>query len=490
MIRPFSIALIYGGLQAKEYADKMKRKIIEDTVLYPFNPLLVDGGTGDIWSVIENTFDKADYAIVFLSQVYEYKYNNQKIGSSTPNLLIELGYMLHKLGKDKIVIIADFIYEKIAKKEFLFPSDLNGLFIQNHQDLKDPDTVNFTIARIWDEIKTSLINGRYINTITTAKQLLTNRYIPNMVKVFSKEMEEKIDNYSIDKQYEIVWKTWMSELAEIDMIECPAEIIYKTIFLFERLLLLFMFVDYWLDDNTCIDISNMNFSENDNATESVHQLLYQEIIKYIIYSSRLSSNELFKIGDRIHKYESLCKDNNEFIKVLAEDYAGLCYYNGCRKSSDLNSKKDMLEKASKCFQYVISRSAQFSNNISIDGRILCAYAKYNQARTLQLLGKEYEEFESLFDQSISDRHLLSQCSYFPEFVKLYWKREEYLAENAKIDACFMFWKNDKRIEAKRKLNDILFDLRKSETTIVAGQEFFKKLKAKTEDNILQIEKGE
>lgn len=173
-------------------------------------------------------FSEVEYAIVFLSQAYEGtrvkdikngELEEKKETMSTPNLMLEFGYMLNKLDKKDIKIVADFDYSLIKNGGFLFPSDMAGMFVDPKAELVYNDRIEEMIIKIWQDVKADLQQRKKIDKNVNVDKILTKKYRPNMKRVFAKEMDEDIDSYSLDKQYMKVWDGWIGELKEIDRLQ-------------------------------------------------------------------------------------------------------------------------------------------------------------------------------------------------------------------------------------------------------------------------------
>ena len=502
MVRPFSIALVYGGDVALGYAKVMEKVISEDIASFPFVSKLVDGADGDLWEYIEQTFNDVEYAIVFFSEVYRgvkkakektentcCQENEKSITMTTPNLMLEFGYLLHKIGKDNIKIVTDFKYDRVEDGSFIFPSDVRGNSVKALPELKIGNQQEEAFHNLWEDIKQRLKDREVIGKYIEADKLLTKEYIPNMKSIFDKEMRMKINEYSLDKQYLKVWDNWIEELKEIQRLEVlksKAEVAgaYKVVFLFERALWLFMYKDYKRDGNTSIGIENFDCSNTEVGINEDYIRLYREIRDYIFKSSEWNKSEYELRGKKIVDYINGLDIIASFIGVLSLNYAGLCFLNASGKEEP--KKIDLLKKAKECFIIVIENSRNFEANGSVDSEILCAYAKFNLARAMAWAGDSYEKYSTMYKQAIVARKNLSQNSAFPEFVQLYWKREAFHAENSRISECCTYWKNNQMIKeikgARKTLDEIEFELKALETTKVAQQPFFSGIKENAKKN--------
>ena len=136
MIRPFSIALLYGGEKSKRYASLMQEVILNETKEYPYIPVMIDS---EYWNkhkmaryatipdIIEK-LGKCDFVYLFLSAFYnghDMYGEEMDVDRIIPRLnpIFEYGYMFHALGKERIAIIPDVEYSEIEKKHFVFVSD-------------------------------------------------------------------------------------------------------------------------------------------------------------------------------------------------------------------------------------------------------------------------------------------------------------------------------------------------------------------------------
>lgn len=513
MIRPISIALIYGKGKSLEYA-KLMKKVMEEDNSCLILPRLVDGIDGNVWEYIEGVFSEVDYAIVFLTQAYRVeevidvnriqkrKKKDKKCATmSTPNLMLEYGYMLHKLNKN-ITVVADFEYKLIENRCFLFPTDKSGTGVQAYPALYVDDEREMVIQTIWGKIKKKLSDCNLLEDDMSFESLLTENYKPNIKNVFVKEMQMGINQYSLEWQYKEVLDQWKLDLKKMEVLASESgrkEIItkYKIAYLFERILFLFIFKGFACEGCSEIEYKRIDFSGRyDDTFGKEYVNLYRELCNYIFekrgkYSNEANDKErdekkdLLDIASNIEEcLDEL--DKGSFVAVLAKNYAGLCYLNAAG-----NASQELLKKADKYFAEVMDSSINFCNNDSLDDVILRAYAGFNLARTRAREGGEYEDYNNLFQLSIDARENLFKCKDFPEFIRLYWQKEVYHAENYRIDMCKEYWKTkgyDEEIKkAKEKSNEIISDLEKQEKTTVSMQDFFKQIKVDAKRNLENLE---
>lgn len=504
MIRPFSIALVYGGERSKNYAKEMKSLIEKKSNYLPLIPLLVDtNDNGIIFNTICDTFKKSDYAYIFVSPVYTgKKINEEKIVSmTTPNLLLELGYLLKKLGLENIKIILDFPYDKVDDKSFVFPSDLNGDYLCAKPELVDDTMIKSTLGEILDLDLKKIKRIKNFSSIEQIRGL--NDYLPDFQKVFQWEMNvEGINEYSIDKQYEMVFDNWKNELEEFCQMEGIASETkdsYILMYLYERLLFFPMFHEV-----QGMNITDMKISKrySDSLPYKNEGMLYNIIIEYI--RGRSTGNSAF-FEQNINTMQKYKLDNtNLLINVIVQNYLGLCYLNYflCLKkektSIQIEKQKEILNLADSCFNNVINISeTEFQG--TLDCEMIKAFAYFNSARVLSekyLLCENSiskESWINRFNLAVECRKQLSEELKFPQFIRLYFKNEMYHAINRKIMYQINMWEHNKNLIEKEEINDAIYkgksiieDLKKYEETVVAGQSFFRAIKNNVSDNLERL----
>lgn len=234
----------------------------------------------------------------------------------------------------------------------------------------------------------------------------------------------------------------------------------------------------------------MGFSDRDTGVKTVYIKLYNTIRRYIFESVGYSAADYLENAKIIVKCLEELDDNESYMGALAKNYAGLCFLNAYRKN--INKQSELLQEAIRYFRDVVKHSKEISISIlgSLDEKILCAYAKFNLARAMAWSGEEYSEYSTMYEQCIKARMDLSKCSELPEFVRLYWLREAYHAENSRIFESTDYWHANNLVkekeEALEKLNEMDAHLKTLETTKVAKQPFFEKIKSNAEKNYKKL----
>ena len=501
MIRPFSIALVYGGNRSYNYAKEMKSLIEKKGNHLPLIPLLVDtNDNGIIFNTILDTFKSSDYAYIFVSQVYKgTKINEDKqVSMATPNLLLELGYLIKKIGLENIKIILDFSYDDVKDGFFVFPSDLNGDYLCAKPELMN-DSMNIEILR--EILDMDLNKIQRIKNFSSIDQIHgLKAYLPDYQDVFQWEIDiENINEYSLDKQYKMVFENWKNELLEFQHMEGIASDIkdsYIIMYLYERLLFFPVFHGI-----TGINITEMKVSMrySESLPNKKEGKLYNAIIDYI--KGQTNGNSAF-----FKNYIDFFNNNklekiNPLIYIIVQNYLGLCYLNYflcLRKESifiKIEKQKEILDSANLCFCNATNK-CEIEFQGTLDSEMIKAFAYYNNARVLcekYVLNNDpltKVNWINQYNLAIECRKQLSEEVRFPQFIRLYFKNEMYHAQNRKIMEQISFWERNQNLideeeirNAKLNGESIFDELKKYEETIVAGQPFFRTIKNNVSENL-------
>ena len=218
MIRPFSIALLYGGEKAKSYAKIMQHIINEYAQYYPLIPVIVESTTisqrlNDYnHNIIFEMLDECDFAYFFLTSSYVgYEVDSEKKEERKlcrPNPILEYGYMLKKLGAKKIKVIRDFSYDLIEKGTFVFPSDLAGLNTSGFINEQEKSIDEMLRSIFQNDLSALGLNQEY-NHMDAEKLIFScNHYDVDFGNIFLEDINNQINEYALDKQHLYVWDRW------------------------------------------------------------------------------------------------------------------------------------------------------------------------------------------------------------------------------------------------------------------------------------------
>lgn len=492
MIRPVSIALVYGGHRSYAYAKTMEELIVKRCNQLPLVPLLVDGSNrnGGVMDAIETVFNPSNRAFIFISEVYEGKEivgTKTGLKMTTPNLMFELGYLYKKMGPAQIKLITDFPFED-TKDKFCFPSDLNGQFLCTKPELKLASENG--IKYFLDEILSAEITSiKQVEQLSEYKDISYN-YIPHINSLFARELSENINGYSLENQYETIFNTWKQELSEFSHMHNIYPSVtenYTLMYLYERLLFVPAFHGIDLDK---IDIDALKIPRY-LLTQCAEAKLYNNILDYICGHSRSTSVSFYT--DQIRRFE---KYNNEDIRfglsrILISNYLGLSYLNYAEKESKANfsSIEDALRNAISCFNMVISKAQNLYEGTLIETMLL-SYAYFNRARARSALGLDLNVWTADFETAERNRRSLARKQEFPLIMQLYFKNEMYHSINGQVYATMEWHKkkdstlsNEVKQEFRSKEQAVLLELQKFEQTIIAGQPFFEAVRTNAQNNL-------
>lgn len=484
MIKPFYIALIYGGKRAQKYAKEMKKIINADVKSYPFIPILLDQGmANNLWDTVKQALEKANYVIAFFSDVYQAteKKNDPSIKNVTltsPNLILELGYLLAKLPRNMVKIISDVNYEE---SHFIFPSDINGQYSEQISELKNDSAIKTLLSNEWGSIKKDLIEKKAIEELGSYNKLLTSSYYPNISKILS---AESLDDMSLEKQLSYILDKWSSELSDIRKLPDKVRFTYETVYLYERILYLSAFSMITYKNNKRKNISSLCFQSNEaKYASNPYVIIYNTILKYITSGRSLSVYKLKSMANSIGKEIKIISELNSakndrkdsFILLIAKHYQALCLYKAVKKDEPDRFSHCCCSELKEAKEIMISISdtiASFLNPAGNDDVILEAYLYYNYARILIEMEGDYSEINDFFSQAISCRKTLADNNDFPLFYRLTWKHEYYYASIKKIE--YGYLPNEK--ERLQELNNIKEQIYEEEALILVDQSFLESMK--------------
>lgn len=515
MIRPFSIALLYGGKKSKKYAEIMRTVINERSVSYPLLPVLVESESIDRLpndynhNIIFEMLDTCDFAYLFLSPFYEAK----EIGENSEktcylckmNPVLEYGYLMKKLGEKNIKVIRDFPYDDICFSKFMFPSDLAGICLNREltEELQENEERMKEVLRryLGDDLGSVEIRQQASNHIL-AKELLFScgYYSIDFSKIFSKDMNEGIDDYSLQKQHLQIWEKWGEEKKQLERAANNADtdesknryFNYQVVFCYERLLFVMLFKGI-VQDIRLMKVNGYPFTEPAEKQKAIVGL-YKTIYDYILdMDDAVAPFFEYKVQELQRFMDMLPSSTNPLIYAIGKNYVGLSYLNwyskleGAKKSNCL----DLLEKAESYFTDVLDmcRPGESLDDI-VD--VLPSYAYYNRARARTEMGREKALWLHDYNQAIRYRERLSKNENFPEFIRLYFAREGYHAKNAKISSQLSLWDKQEHREqiqkAKEEIRDILEELKRYEILRIGDTGFFKNIKERSKSNMAELDK--
>lgn len=495
MIRPISIAIVYGGSRSAQYAEAMKSLILSKCSELPVIPLLVNSTTrnGSVWTIIEETFKDSDYAFILLSEVYQAYTEEDRVKTlsmSTPNLMLEFGYLIHKLGKTNIKVVMDFDYNKTRSGSFVFPSDLQGDFrhsLPELRDAEDTDTMQRILSGVLDEDLRSLKEFHSLSNINDIMQQKVG-----MNAIFK---QESMSDYSLEKQYSHIFSVWSSELNEFSQmltINSKVRNYYVLSFVYSRVL---FFAALHEINIGSIDVGRLKVSEEQFAgiTNMPEATSYNAIIDYIVGSSNPNNNAVF-FTDIATRLKTSTDMSLGLPDIIIKNYLGLCYLNASLRirSSNRTQAVEMCNKAYELFDEVIMLAARVFEG-TITETIIRSYAYFNRARAGSFLGNSIEAWTNDYNNAETYRQQLSSNSEFPLFLQDYYKRETYHCINGMIHSTMNWYEskectppNETVVYFKKREEDILDELKQYEQTVVAGQSFFIKAKDNATNNIAKL----
>jgi hypothetical protein len=360
MIRPISIAIVYGGSRAAQYAEAMKSLILSRCSELPVIPLLVNSTTnnGSIWTIIEETFKDSDYAFILLSEVYQAYTEEDRVNTlsmSTPNLMLEFGYLIHKLGKTNIKVVMDFDYNKTISGSFVFPSDLLGDFrhsLPELRDAEDTDAMQRILSGVLDE---DLRRLKEFHSLSNINDIMHQKV--GMNAIFK---HESMADYSLEKQYSHIFSVWSSELNEFSkMLSINSQVrnYYVLSFVYSRVL--FFAALHEIKNIGSIDVGRLKVSEEQfpGITNMPEATSYNAIIDYIVGSSNPNNTAVF-FTDIASRLKTSTDMSLGLPNIIIKNYLGLCYLNASFRSLNATKKTEMCRKAYELFDEVIELAAR------------------------------------------------------------------------------------------------------------------------------------
>lgn len=434
------IGIVYCA-SSEEYVEHLREIIdMKKSEGYCVETIVVDNEIIDSERMLDarvfSNLDKCDCGMVFLTkdmQVEDDKY------ISRPNVLIELGYLRGRLGKNHIWCITDFPHKEIEEGKYLLPSD----FVAEIPEEIDRNNDKADLGRVVERfIRTNNIVKlqNYDTNNLVASLILNPNYRTDYEMLFDKERLEEINKYSLKYQQEEIFEAWIAEKEKLD---AAGQIIY----LFERM----VFLPFFPQNIKCGKLSEFVSVKNNENNEYIHSC--QEILKdIVIYEDYKRGRHTYTDPDfylqnaeRILQHFQIFEKRKvaPIIECVAKDYEGLCCLNACLNNvnmpkGDMSSEKWewYLNEAKECFSRVIELSERnFSNKMEF----FRAFAEYNLARTLRCLG---EKADLAYQIAISIRKSLAESFDLPEIFKLNFALEKinaeldfygYAKENGKID---------------------------------------------------------
>lgn len=421
------VGIVYCS-NSEKYVDELKRNIIEKKREgYCIETIVVDNELINPERMIDervfNSLDKCDYGIVFLTKDLTMK-DGKSV--SRPNVLLELGYLRGRLGKNKIWCITDFPHKDIEEKEYLLPSD----FVAEVPEEIDENNYKSGLKRVVEKfIRTHNIVklDNYDANDLVSSLILNPYYRTDFEELFSKDKLMQINKFSLQCQQEEIFEMWVDEK---DKLEDAGQIIY----LFERMVFLPFFPKKIIYDKL-LDFLSVKIQEDNEYLYACRKILkvvneYEECKrnKQKYESASFYLNKAGEIEQELRIFESV--KIAPIIECVTRNYLGLCYLNAylasvkiAKEGKDIVDKgENILEKAKGNFRTVIMLSEK---NFSDKVEVFQAFAEYNMARTIKNLR---EDAESEYNTAINKRRLLSGASSLPEIFKLNFSLERIHAE--------------------------------------------------------------
>lgn len=434
------IGVVYCA-NSKEYVKHLCEIIVgKKTEGYCLETIVVDNEIIDSERMLDarvfSNLDKCDYGMVFLTkdlQVGDGKF------ISKPNVLIELGYLRGRLGKNHIWCITDFPHKDIEEGKYLLPSDFVAEIPEEIDENNDKEDLERVVERF---IKTNkIIKMEDYDANNLVRSLILNpHYRTDYETLFDKDRLVEINKYSLQCQQEEILEMWMNEKEKLDE---AGQIIY----LFERM----VFLPFFPQNLKPGKLSEFVSVKNNEDSAYIHSC--REILKYIVTyeeyksgSQKYSGTDFYvQNAERILQYFQIFEKGKvaPIIECVAKDYEGLCYLNACLNNvnmskGDMSSEKweQYLNEAKQCFSRVIELSEK---NFSDKTEFFHAFAQYNLARTLRCLG---EKADWAYQMALSIRKSLAESFGLPEIFKLNFALEKinveidfygYAKESGKMD---------------------------------------------------------
>ena len=177
---------------------------------------------------------------------------------TVPNLMFEFGYLYNKLGEKKIKLILDFPFSEIKNNHFCFPSDVSGNMVCDKPELKSSTEMQITniLSRVLDDELKQIKSQNGLSDISDIRSL----YMPRIESLFSREKSEGLNDYSLEKQLQVVYNNWTTELREfthMNGVEARTKNEYLLMYLYERVLFFAAFHQVKVDG---MDIGRLKLS--------------------------------------------------------------------------------------------------------------------------------------------------------------------------------------------------------------------------------------
>lgn len=410
------VGIVYCG-NSQKYVKELREIIIgKKAEGYCLETIVVDNEIIDQERMLDervfSNLDKCDYGMVFLTK--DLQTEDGKF-ISRPNVLIELGYLRGRLGKNHIWCITDFPHKEIEEEKYLLPSD----FVAEIPEEIDKNNYKEDLKRVVGRfIKTNnIVKLKDYDANNLVRSLILNPYYKTDYELlFDQERLGEINKFSLKCQQEEILEMWIHEKERLD---AAGQIIY----LFERM----VFLPFFPQNIKGCRLSEFISVKNNEDNEYIHSC--RKILKDIVIYEECKrgrqgytgSDFYLKSADRIMQHFSIFEEGQAapVIECVTMDYVGLCYLNAClckmeMAKSDLEhgEQRNYLEEAKKCFDKVIEISEK---NFSDKVEIFHAFAEYNLARTRRCL-KENAELE--YQMAIMKRKSLAESAGLPEIFRL------------------------------------------------------------------------
>lgn len=487
MIRPFSIALLYGGEKSKRYASLMQEVILNETKEYPYIPVMIDS---EYWNkhkmaryatipdIIEK-LGKCDFVYLFLSAFYnghDMYGEEMDVDRIIPRLnpIFEYGYMFHALGKERIAIIPDVEYSEIEKKHFVFVSDRSHWLWPDrkhiiNEEMKEESKESTEALKdaLTTWFKSDMDDMRKKRVVLNAENMMNYdklvfncpSYTINYQALFIND-SEKIKKYSLAEQINTVLDIWANEISEFDE-EINIGIVnanemlfsYKIMYCYERLLL---FLSIQKNDMTWT--ARLRFIQSGTTYNNSSHLavirIYNEICEYITYmreykdrrSTVFFETKAETLERCLKELKSQSPSLNPLIIAIAENYIGLAYLNASYFLPKSEKKTNYLKKAEDSFSEVIALCKDPIHGVLRENNssVILSYVYFNLARVQQNQKQEYTKWNWSFEQSIQFRSSLADDYSFPEFIRLHFLKERFHAETTRYECMIPIWKKNQQ----------------------------------------------
>lgn len=357
MIKKYkTISIVYGGSGA-DYASKMNNLIsnLSNEKKIPIKPVICLENiiTGDMLGGVVNLFRETDVCITFLT-ADDFVNGKKRVRQ---NVIFELGMALFQLGKDKVILLADFDPKDPGVE---LPSDINGLEIRRFNKDNEDEVFAYALDKILnlsESIKSK--NGSKIDYLSYGDLLTRQTYYVDYEHLFAYQ------NSNIDLNQ--VLEDWYQECKSLNRYE------ERAIYFIERVgfLPIFGVRDGIYEWYKKMETILTNYHEKDIEESSAKLLKFAKntiigLITYVCYSFKQEEKSLQVYKEIISflNEEPLPKGGNinPLLATVYLDYLGLSYMH----AYEFNNEVEYLDKAIELFTLIVDRYVdQIDTSLSV-----------------------------------------------------------------------------------------------------------------------------